>query len=135
MRDTKVPSFLNLALAIFYQSLTKGEMPTVKRKNASGEYQDTWPDFLAKMKGQSLDKFFLFRAEDSFTDLYDTDEKHSEQFNAVAFTTMDPNRYEMLTSKHRFDMIFVRVCGEWVLDRVEEETVRRPDRIEKCRHF
>jgi hypothetical protein len=135
MKDTKVPSFLNLALSIFYQSLTKGEMPTVTRKNASwNTEEDTWPKFLAKMKGQSLDKFFLFQAEEDRR-LDHADEGRSEQFNAVAFTVMDPNRYEMLTPKHRFDMIFVRVCGEWVLDRVEEETLRRSGRIEKRVHY
>jgi hypothetical protein len=99
-----VPKLLDVALAIFYQSLTKGEIPNVNRLKPSPK---KWPEFLAQIKGQGLDKFFLF--DDGAVDL-DEDELDQIQFNAVHFKT---------TAKNKFEVIFAKVDGKWVINRID----------------
>lgn len=52
MSRISIGKCLNTALAVFYQSLTRGEIPNVKRCNPN---PDNWPALLGRVKNTRLD--------------------------------------------------------------------------------
>lgn len=110
MSPVSVPKFLNLALAIFYQSLTKGEIPTVRRGNVMRNMlsnEANWSDFLAYVKGKDVDKFSLFESD---SDPEVDGGVRSGRFDSVWFKTMD---------KNYFSITFLKIDGEWAFDYID----------------
>lgn len=96
--STSVSSLLDISLAMFYQSLTQGEIPNVNRLAPNPK---NWPEFLAQVKGQTLDRYSLFTQDP------DGDQKAND---AISFRTRGCVSFEVL---------FQKVEGSWVLYRID----------------
>jgi hypothetical protein len=93
---THVSPLLNASLEIYYQFLTKGEVPNVKRVMASPK---NWSEFLMQVKGQMLDYFTLLKDD---PDAFANDSVELRTRNGITFV-----------------LIFRKTEGEWVLYRID----------------